>query len=88
MLALELAVIALVLILPQIDLLDTAFKAGTTPIAARTRLTSPPSPRAAISPARMTSTSMGAQASSEQSQAPELQALAESLRLLFCPLLC
>lgn len=87
-LALELLVIALVLVLPQVDLLDTAFKAGTTPLAARTRLSSPPFPQAAKGTARMTFTPVTAQPSSEQSLMPGSKPLAESLRLLFCALLC
>jgi hypothetical protein len=37
-----LVVIALILVLPQVDLLDTAFHRGNSPIAARARLTSAP----------------------------------------------
>jgi len=87
-LALELLVMALVLVLPHVDLVDTAFKAGTTPIAARTRLTSSPFPRTAISTARISSTPQKAKPASEHSQLPGLEPFAETLRLLSFALLC
>ena len=37
-----LAIIALILILPQVDLLDTAFQRNTSPLALRARGTFPP----------------------------------------------
>jgi hypothetical protein len=40
----SLVIIGLILVLPQVDLLDTAFHRGNSPVAARARLTSAPSP--------------------------------------------
>ena len=37
-----LAIITLILILPQVDLLDTAFQRNTSPLALRARVTFPP----------------------------------------------
>lgn len=40
----SLVVIGLILVLPQVDLLDTAFHRGSSPVAARARFASAPSP--------------------------------------------
>lgn len=87
-LVLELAVMALVLILPQVDLLDTALEAGTTPIAVRTTLSGPPFQRTILDAARIASKPLGARLPSGQNSIPGPEPLTESLRLPFLALLC
>lgn len=48
-----LVVITLILILPQVDLLDTAFQRNTSPLAIRARSTSAPATVAGMSASRM-----------------------------------
>jgi hypothetical protein len=40
----ELLLITIILILPQVDIPDTAFHCGSAPVLAKSRLTNPPAP--------------------------------------------
>lgn len=83
----ELALFALILILPQVDLPDFTFHGGTAPISAKSRLSSPPI-RAAIAIAVPipTPSQMGeAPAETCEIAAPHR---ADSRLSLYCTLIC
>jgi hypothetical protein len=84
----ELALFALILILPQVDLPDFTFHGGTAPVAAKARLSSVPVRSAVVVAAVETSHSGPAvQAQLERYIVPTLAASNSRLSLL-CTLLC
>jgi hypothetical protein len=84
----ELALFALILILPQVDLPDFTFHGGTAPVAAKARLSSAPV-RSAMVAAAVGASHPGpaAEAQLENCIVPTLAASNSRLSLL-CTLLC
>ncbi|MBZ5706161.1 MAG: hypothetical protein LAN63_12470 [Acidobacteriia bacterium] len=84
----ELALFALILILPQVDLPDFTFHSGTAPVAAKARVSSVPARSAMVVAAAETSLpGPAAEAQLESCIVPTLAASNSRLSLL-CTLLC
>jgi hypothetical protein len=83
----ELALFAMILILPQVDLPDFAFHRGTAPITVKARLSSTPVQPAVAGPVRMSSSDLVVEARLEPVATAATQSLDSRLSLL-CTLIC
>lgn len=84
----ELALFALILILPQVDLPDFTFHGGTAPVAAKARLSSVPARSAmALAAVETTLPGLAVEPQPENSIVPTLAASNARLSLL-CTLIC
>jgi hypothetical protein len=84
----ELALFALILILPQVDLPDFTFHGGTAPVAAKARLSSVPARSAmALAAVETTLPGLAVAPQPENSIVPTLAASNARLSLL-CTLIC
>ena len=82
-----LLVIAVIQVLPQMDLPDTAFQRSTGPIIAKSRAASPPPIGVVIESARLTSVRAGRVIIGEGTSMPA-HSVNESRSILFSTLLC
>jgi hypothetical protein len=83
----ELALFAIILILPQVDLPDFTFHGGTAPVAAKSRLYHPLVRLLATSPMRLSGPPQLREAVKEKDETFTSQSVHERLSLL-CALLC
>jgi len=83
----ELVLFALILVLPQVDLPDFAFHGGTSPVAARTRLSSSPARGAIVLSSRILLPAPVVEAGSMDSGTPSPSS-SESRLSMLCILLC
>ena len=83
----ELFLFALILILPQVDLPETAFQGGTAPTAIKARISSSPVLAAVLLPLGLLLFAQSWESHLERTEAPAT-ATAHSRLALLCTLLC